>query len=425
MSELGAPLQLRCGATLPNRVAKAAMTEAMAGIHAIPSEALHTLYRRWGEGGAGMLITGNVMVDRRYLERLGNVVFDERTPLLAVRKWANATKVGGAKGVVQLSHPGRQCNRFVHPKPVAPSAGQRVKLLGFFTKPRELTASEIQEVIERFAGAAQLAERAGFDGVQVHAAHGYLLSQFLSPLTNQRDDEWGGDLERRAKMVRACVEAVKDATGEKFIVGVKLNSSDFQRGGFDHEDSLRVAKWLDEDGVDFIEVSGGNYESTAFLGADGSGTLSQGTRDREAYFKVYAKEIADAVDAPIMLTGGLRTARVMREILDEGAADIIGLGRPFVTDPEIAQRLLGDDEAAAPSEAPPMPPSIFKPMLSVGEAAWYGELMKAMGRGEQPNFGAGWLGPTMAYLNQEVFASLKRRLTTDIAGAPAPMEVHS
>jgi 2,4-dienoyl-CoA reductase-like NADH-dependent reductase (Old Yellow Enzyme family) len=419
MSVLGEALELRCGVTLRNRIAKAAMTEAMAGLEGVPGEGLRTLYARWGRGGAGMLVTGNVMVDRRYLERVGNVVFDARTELGPVARWAEAARAGGCALVAQLSHPGRQCNRFVNPNPVAPSAVDAVDLLGFFTRPRALTADEIDEIIERFAGAAATARRAGFDGVQVHAAHGYLLSQFLSPLTNRRDDAWGGDLERRAAMLRACVAAAREAGGPGFVVGVKLNSSDFQRGGFTQEDSMQVARWLDEDGVDFIEVSGGNYESMALLGADESGGMSKRSRDREVYFKDYAVEVRAHVEAPIMLTGGMRSGAVMRDVLESGAADVIGLGRPFATDPDIARRLLEDDDAVAPVQAPPMPPSVLKSMFGVGESAWYGEQIKRMGEGEDPDLTMGWLRPSRAYLTHEVFGAMRRRRTLDVTGAPA------
>ncbi len=419
MSVLGEELELRCGATLPNRIAKAAMTEAMAGVEGVPGDTLRALYARWGAGGAGMLITGNVMVDRRYLERVGNVIFDARSPLEPSRRWAEEARAGGAKLVAQLSHPGRQCNRFVNPKPVAPSAVDAVDLMMFFTRPRALTSEEIDEVVARFAGAAATARRAGFDGVQIHAAHGYLLSQFLSPLTNLREDAWGGDLERRAALVRACVAAAREAGGPGFIVGVKLNSSDFQRGGFSQEDSMQVARWLDEDGVDFIEVSGGNYESMALLGAEEGGAFSKRTRDREVYFKDYAVEVRAHVDAPIMLTGGMRRGELMREVLSEGAADIIGLGRPFATDPEIARRLIEDDSAVAPSESPPVPPPSLKTMFGVGESAWYGEQLKRMGEGKDPDLSMGWLKPSRSYLTHEIFNAVRRRYKTDIEGEPA------
>ncbi len=231
---LSQPLQLPCGVELPNRLAKAAMTEGLATPDGVPTPALNTLYRRWSAGGAGLLLTGNVIVDRDHLERPGNVVIDrEPDPKMAqaLAAWAQACTVGGNQAWVQLSHAGRQTMKTVNPHPRAPSAVKLGLPGGQFGAPVALTVEEITGLVERFAVAARAVCRAGFTGIQVHAAHGYLLSQFLSPRSNQRQDAYGGSLENRARLLLQVVAAVRDAVGPTVAVAVKLNSADFQRGG--------------------------------------------------------------------------------------------------------------------------------------------------------------------------------------------------
>ncbi|MEO1367152.1 MAG: NADH:flavin oxidoreductase, partial [Acidobacteriota bacterium] len=239
-SPLAAPLELPCGVVLPNRLSKSAMTEGLADVSGAPNERHGVLYRRWSEGGAGLLITGNIMVDWRYLERPGNVVVEDGAHAEALSRWARQGTVGGNHLWVQINHPGRQCTRLSNGRPVAPSAVQ-LKLGGFFARPRPLDDAEIVSIIDRYARTAAEVQATGFTGVQVHAAHGYLASQFLSPRTNRRTDRWGGSLENRARFLLEAVRAVRAAVGEDYPVGVKLNSADVQRGGFDLEDAAAVA----------------------------------------------------------------------------------------------------------------------------------------------------------------------------------------
>src|SRR3954447_9663371 len=257
---LATPLTLRCGLTLPNRIVKAAMTEALADADNNPTSRLERLYARWAAGGPGMILTGNMMVDRRHLERARNVVVDSATEQAALSRYAAAC--AGAPTVVQLSHPGRQANRMVQSQPVAPSGGPAVGMAGLFARPRALTIAEIGELRRRFVTAGRLVVDAGFDGVQVHAAHGYLLSSFLSPEINQRQDAYGVDLFGRARLLLEIVGELRDALPAGAAIGVKLNSRD--SGGHDQQavdDLVEVAGWLDAAGADFVEVSGGNYES--------------------------------------------------------------------------------------------------------------------------------------------------------------------
>lgn len=328
------------------------MTEGLADPFGQPDERLERLYRRWSRGGSGLLITGNVQVDRHHLERAGNVIIegppsDEMRS--ALRAWSDAAKSGGSKVWVQISHAGRQTPKAVNAAPLAPSA---VDLNGppglSFGNPVAMDETAIANVIDRFVLASKVCEETGFDGVQIHAAHGYLLSQFLSPLVNRRQDQWGGSLENRARLLLTIVERVKAQAGKGFAISVKLNSADFQRGAFGEDDSVQVAQWLDERGIDLIEISGGTYEQTAMMGvSDKPQSAAQArTASREAYFLEFAPRIRAAVKkASLMITGGFRTRRVMNIAIEDDGVDIIGIARPVLADPESPQELLsGADE---------------------------------------------------------------------------------
>jgi 2,4-dienoyl-CoA reductase-like NADH-dependent reductase (Old Yellow Enzyme family) len=351
---LDAPLALPCGATLPNRLCKAALTEGLADAMNHATVRHERLYRAWSAGGAGLVVTGNVQIDRRYLERPGNVVIDGGATggdegLDALRRYAAAGTVGGNHLWMQLNHPGRQTPTHVCAEPLAPSA---VPLLNHsaaqFAPPRAMREDEIEDVVRRWAHAAAVARETGFTGIQVHAAHGYLLSQFLSPVANRRTDAWGGALANRARLLREVLRACRSAVGADFPIGVKLNSSDFQQGGFGADECLQVVRWLGEDGVDLLELSGGSYESPTMMGAklrgpDAERPVSDSTRRREAYFLEYAAAMRGAASMPVMVTGGFRTRAAMDEALAGGALDMIGLGRPLCVDTDLPRRLLAGD----------------------------------------------------------------------------------
>ncbi|WP_299730842.1 NADH:flavin oxidoreductase/NADH oxidase family protein [uncultured Tateyamaria sp.] len=337
-SPLAAPLDLPCGIRIRNRFCKSAMTEALSDQTDAPNGAHQALYKRWSKGGMGIQVTGNVMVDRRYLERPGNVVIEDRRDVDQLRQWAAAGKSGGSQIWMQISHPGRQCPIVVNTRPLSPSA-QKLRILGLFGKPRAMSVDDIRDAIARYANTAAIAKEAGFDGVQIHAAHGYLISQFLSPITNQRSDDWGGALENRVRFLREVYRAVRDKVGPGFPVAVKLNSSDFQKGGFTIADSCSVARLLEQDGIDLIELSGGTYEQMSFVtGAED--TRRESTKNREVYFMEYAREVRKAVRVPLVVTGGFRTLAAMEHAVSEEGIDVIGLARPLCTHPDAADDLL-------------------------------------------------------------------------------------
>jgi len=314
------------------------MTEGLADKFDLPTPALLQLYKTWSQGGTGLHITGNVMVDRRFLERAGNVVLEDDKNLDLFRTWSKQGTTGGNHLWVQLNHPGRQCPKMVSTEPLSPSDIQ-LSMLGNFAKPRPMDQSDIEQVIERFITSARLVKEAGFTGVQIHCAHGYLLSQFLSPKINQRQDQWGGSLENRARIIRRIIVGVRAAVGADFPIGVKLNSADFQKGGFSLEDCLTVASWLGEDGVDLLEISGGTYEQLSLIGVEPT-DVRESTRKREAYFIEYAERIKQSAQIPVMITGGFRSRDVMERAIESGEVDVIGLARPLCTEPDCSAKLI-------------------------------------------------------------------------------------
>ncbi|QFY09964.1 2,4-dienoyl-CoA reductase [Nonomuraea phyllanthi] len=330
---LFSPLSLPGGAVLRNRIAKASMEENLAAPGQIPDHRLRRLYRAWGAGGAGLLITGNVMVDARAMTGPAGVVLDTRAPLQPFAAWAAAARSGGAAAWMQLNHPGRQVRADLGGVAWSPSAVP-ISGTGGFARPVAMDDDDIRAVIAMFASAAARAIEAGFTGVQIHAAHGYLLSQFLSPLANRRTDRWGGPIERRARLLIEVVDAVRAAMPAGAALGVKLNTADFQRGGFEQQDALRVVRLLGEHPVDLVELSGGSAERPAMHGAlDGTG-IDERTRAREAYFLDLSREVVAASPIPIMLTGGIRTVEGAREVLRAGVA-VVGVATALAQRPTL------------------------------------------------------------------------------------------
>ncbi len=385
---LAAPLTLRSGAVLPNRIIKAAMSETLADLATgEPTEALIRLYERWGRSGAGALITGNVMIDSDATGEPGQVIVEDDRHLATLRRWATAAQAHGAQLWMQLNHAGRQSPKRLSRDPVAPSAVAMRGFFGLFRTPRALAAHEIEAIVQRFAATARVARAAGFAGVQIHAAHGYLIGQFLSPLTNLRDDAWGGDAARRRRFLIEIVRAVRAATAPDFTVTVKLNSADFQRGGFEVGEATEVVKALEAEGVDLIEISGGTYERPAMAGSERRKQKAS-TVAREAYFLEYAEQIRAATRVPLLLTGGFRTSAAMAEALQSGAIDAIGLARPMTYEPELPARLL--DGTATGATAVKFGTGVRR-LDDLANMAWYQDQMVRMADGLEPDLKlSGW-----------------------------------
>ena len=337
-SPLFRSLMLPNGSSIPNRICKAAMEENLAEQPGqYPGERLFTLYERWARGGTGLILSGNVMVDPSALTGPGGVVLEKGTDLAPFVNWAKVGKSGGGQFWLQISHPGRQLYKSLGETAVGPSdvALDLGRFSSLFAEVRALEGAEIERIVERFADTAEQAQAAGFDGVQIHGAHGYLVSQFLSPLANRRTDEWGGSLENRARFLLAIVDAVRARVDPEFGVAVKLNSADFQRGGFAFEDARQVVRWLNDKRLDFVELSGGNYESPAMQGNPQEGS----TGEREAFFISFARDIAKVATMPIMVTGGITRLSTAEDALarDEHGfgVEIIGIARALASDPNL------------------------------------------------------------------------------------------
>jgi len=326
------PFTLPNGNIIKNRLAKAAMEENMAQANQLPGQALRTLYRTWAEGGVGLIITGNVMVDHMAMTGPGGLALESSTPLAPFEELANEAKRNNTRLWMQINHPGRQVFRKMGGKVLSPSdiPLDMGKHSGLFGQPKAMSEDEINDVITRFVTTARLAQKAGYHGVQIHAAHGYLLAQFLSPLTNKRTDKWGGTLENRARLLLEITEQIQQHCGNDFDIAVKLNSADFQRGGFDVQDALQVVKLLETLHVDMIELSGGSYESPAMQGR----TADNRTLSREAYFLEFAAQIADATTLPIMTTGGIRRLPIAENVINSGV-QMVGIASALAITPDL------------------------------------------------------------------------------------------
>ena len=343
---LDTPFTLATGTVIKNRLFKSAMSEQLGDRQHNPTPGLANLYRRWALGGIGLMMSGNIMIDRNALGEPKNVVLDEASDLDTFREWAAAGTEHGAQLWAQLNHPGKQIPNFISKQPVAPSAiALKRGLEKGFNRPRALSEAEIEAIIERFANAAGLAKQAGFTGVQIHGAHGYLVSQFLSPGHNQRKDRWGGSLENRMRFVVEVYRAIRATVGNQFPVGIKLNSADFMKGGFSEEESMQVVQRLSEEGIDLIEISGGTYESPAMVGrGDKSDAAKASTVKREAYFLDYAEAVRQHTTTALVVTGGFRSASGMTAALQSGACDFIGLARPLAVDPDLPNSVIQNSD---------------------------------------------------------------------------------
>ncbi|KIL22355.1 NADH:flavin oxidoreductase/NADH oxidase family protein [Bacillus safensis] len=407
-SILGNPLKISDKVTIKNRFYKAAMSETLGTKKNNPTQLLVTLYEAWAKGGAGLLVTGNVMIDRKALGEPGNVVVEDERDLDMLKKWAKAGTQNGTQLWMQLNHPGKQSPRSVSKTPVAPSAiPLSGHVSGMFNKPRALTTDEIKDIIKRFGNAARIAKKAGFTGVQIHGAHGYLVSQFLSSLHNQREDEWGGSLNKRMRFLLETYYEIRRQVGGEFPIGLKLNSADFQRGGFTEEESMQVLKRMSEVGIDLIEISGGNYENPVMM----ERSLNDSTKIREAYFLEYAENARKIVSAPLVVTGGFRSEEGMTDAIKSGAVDMVGIGKPFVVVPDLPNRIFAGTYQTL--EIKPIRTGVKWLDARVGsmlDLGWYAQQLVRIGkrRNPKPNYNA-WFSLLQNITNHGLEVFKKRR----------------
>ena len=421
MLNINETLDLPCGVQIKNRICKGAMTEGLADSQNRATFKHVNLYDKWSSGGAGILLTGNVQVDHRYLERPGNVVIEgpqTNEQISRLIAYSDAGTKNNTHLWMQISHAGRQTPASVAETPVGPSEVQLQMPGAQFGKPRSLSHEEILDIIQKFSYCASIAKDTGFTGVQIHGAHGYLISEFLSPDINQREDDWGGNLEKRAKFLLEIVKSVRKSVGDAFPVSLKLNSADFQKGGFVHEEAIQVASWLNDEGLDLLEISGGTYEQPHLVGIDmglnpeRAEVRRESTIAREAYFLDYAKDIRNVFKGPLMVTGGFRSTQGMNNALQQDACDVIGIARPFCIDPDIANKLLNESISETPTLEKTMqigpgwlglnsPFSVIKGVNGWGQQAFWCLNLIRMGEGLNPDLNLGVFRAFLQYQKNE------------------------
>ena len=397
---------LPCGQVIKNRICKAAMTERIAKGNNLAHQGHINLYQKWAEGNIGILLTGNVMIDRNNMEGPANVVIDAQNYMDHIDELKNWSSVGTQNNTqlwMQISHAGRQTPGEINSSPSAPSDVQ-LKIPGrSYGVPKPMSEEEILDVIDRFVFTAKIARETGFTGVQFHSAHGYLLSEFLSPDINTRDDAWGGSLENRSRMHLEIIKKCRAEVGDDFPISMKLNSADFQKGGFSENESIEVAKILEDAGLDLLEISGGTYEQPKLIGADHisinperSEIRRESTIAREAYFLEYADQIRKAVSMPLMVTGGFRTKEGIENALRSNICQIVGVGRPLCADPLCIKKMIDGELEILPSVEKTLslgpwllssssPIKLIQVINAFGAMAWCYQQIKRMADGLMPN----------------------------------------
>jgi 2,4-dienoyl-CoA reductase-like NADH-dependent reductase (Old Yellow Enzyme family) len=358
-SPLGQPLKFEfSGQSAPNRFLKGAMTERISSwdpenfeARGVPSKNLINLYRRWGEGAIGLILSGNIMIEYDHLEAAGNPIIPRKSEFSgerfeAFKEMATETKKHGSLFVGQVSHPGRQVESRIQKNPISASDVQlEGNIMGMtFEKPRAATEEDIANVIEGFAHAAEYLEKAGYDGIELHGAHGYLIAQFLSPTTNQRTDKYGGSIENRARIIVEITDAIRKRVSSNFVIGIKLNSVEFQDKGFNPEEAKQICRILEENKFDFVELSGGTYEKLAF------GHQRESTKKREGFFLEFAESIAPVLSkTKTYITGGFKSVGAMVNALD--VVDGVGLARPLAQEPHLCKDILDGKVVGAIKQA--------------------------------------------------------------------------
>ena len=373
------PITLPNGTTIKNRFFKSAMSEGMGIRDFQPKKNIATLYKRWAEGGTGLIITGNIMVDPKGTAEPGNIVFDKNSNMEILKDWAKQGQQHGAKVMVQLNHPGKQVPKTIAKETVAPSTiplGNGLNKL--FSTPRALTTSEVEELVQKFVTSAKVAKEAGFSGVQIHAAHGYLISQFLSPHDNRRTDKYGGSLENRMRFLKEIYLGMREELGKDFTIGIKINSTDFKEDGLTEEDSLKTIIELANLGLDFVEISGGTYERPAMMGATSKST-------NQVFFAEYSKKLKQKIEIPVVVTGGIRSINAMNTLLNDNTTDFIGIARPLTIDPNIPNKIKQGTytivETTRVSTGVKKLDKIFGSLLGI---VYYQVLMQNIAKGKEP-----------------------------------------
>ncbi len=338
MSMLFEPYVIK-GMEVKNRFVRSATAERMATEEGYCTDELINHYEELARGGVGLTIAGHASVQENGRSTFHMTGLHRDEFVSGLKKLTEAVHRHDSKIVLQINHGGRQTPpQFIGQTPVAPSS---LEASDAGSETRALTGEEIEELIDAYGQTARRAREAGYDGVQIHGAHGYMVTQFLSPLTNKRDDQWGGPLENRMRFVLEVYKKCREAVGDDYPVMIKLNCADFLENGYTLEEGCKVAKALTDAGIDAIEVSGG-------VVGGGKGTLNVDNvpirpnikiPDDEAYFINESDEIRKHTDVPLMLVGGMRTPALMERLLVEERGEFISLCRPFIMEPDLADKI--------------------------------------------------------------------------------------
>ncbi len=347
---LGQPLELPCGVVLKNRLLKSAMSDSLGDGCGNPTNTQIRLYQRWANGGAAALIVGEVQTSPNFAEKPGNLVLHSGSNLTLFEELA----VQGSTDNTQLWLQLGQAGAMAYPPISTPKGPSAIEIPGLSCA--ALSREEVRGIPLEFASTALMAQKLGFGGVQIHAAHGFLLSQFLSPLFNKRRDEYGGSIDSRMRLLIEVVNHVRDTVDDHFVVAVKLNATDQLDGGLETRDALEVVSALNDTGIDIIDISGGTY----FPGAKSASDAST----NGPYFLDFAKQARKRTDKPLMVTGGFKRLEQSVNAVAGGDADLVGLARALVVDPELPNRWLNNQRAN------PTFPRFSSPPTG-GVTAWY------------------------------------------------------
>jgi len=377
---LDPPLELPCGAVIKNRLIKSAMSDSLADGEGNPTEAQSRLYERWAEGGIGLSVIGEVQVDPRFPEKPGNLVLTNQSNLKDLQMLTSRASINDAHIWPQLGHAGGLAYKLLsQPKGPSPLKISEFECAGMSEK-------EVSLLPDVYARAAKIAKKTGFTGVQIHAGHGFLLSQFLSPLFNHRKDQYGGSIQARSRIVIEIIEKVRDAVGGTFPIGIKMNSSDQLEGGLSQDDALEVIRILNKTSIDLIEISGGSY----FPGAKSSSdSASSGP-----YFIDFAIKAKSLTSIPLVVTGGFKKREQVIDALSINAADSIGLGRALILRPDLPNEWI-DGEGVTPRFPK------FKSPPQGGITAWYTMLLTAIANDNEREFNLELLPAIQAYENRD------------------------
>lgn len=369
-------LTLPCGAVIKNRLVKSAMSDSLGDGEGNSTDAQARLYERWAEGGIGLSIIGEVQVDSRFPEKPGNLVLSENSDLNALRSLTSRAAINGAHIWPQLSHAGGLSHL-----PISSPTGPSALSIGRF-ECEGMSDVDVSELPEMYAKAAIKAKQAGFTGVQIHAGHGFLLSQFLSPLFNHRKDQYGGSITARCQIILEIIAKVRGVVGDLFPIGIKINSSDQLENGLTEGDALKAIAILDNTSIDLIEISGGSY----FPGAKSSSDrVSKGP-----YFVNFSEKVKRITTKPIVVTGGFKSREQALNSLETGATDFVGVARALALNPELANNwLIG---AGADPDFP-----VFKAPPEGGVTAWFTMLLSAIGNDSDDDFNLDLLSAIRLY----------------------------